>query len=234
MQRDPGALTQYCYTGFGEVAQKVETTEGHALAVHYSYTAGSHVQTLTYPDGMLVDYVDAKGQVTQVGVTLPGQSRQVVLSQVGYYPYGPISGWVFGNGRAVQRTYDKNYRPKQINDLSPGGLAIGFDFDPRGQLTSILPLAGTTPPVGVEYDALGRVSNFVQKSNQALIDKYTYDIIGNRIESEHNGVAQQCRYPSSSNRLLSAGGLLRRDDESGNTTSIGSGQLSVSYDPQGR
>ena len=87
----------------------------------------------------------AKGQVTRVGVTLPGESRQVVLSQVGYYPYGPISGWVFGNGRAVQRTYDKNYRPKQINDFSPGGLAIGFDFDPRGQLTSILPLAGTTP-----------------------------------------------------------------------------------------
>ena len=76
----------------------MKTTEGHALAVHYSYTAGSHVQTLTYPDGMLVDYVDAKGQVTQVSVTLPGQSRQVVLSQVGYPQWRsatiyPACGW---------------------------------------------------------------------------------------------------------------------------------------------
>ena len=115
MQRDPGALTQYCYTGFGEVAQKVETSDGHALALHYSYTPASHVQTLTYPDGMIVDDVDDKGRITEIGVTLPGQRRQVVLTQVGYYPYGPISGWVFGNGRTVQRVYDKNYRPKQFN-----------------------------------------------------------------------------------------------------------------------
>ena len=78
------------------------------------------------------------------------------------------------------------------------------------------------------------MSNFVQKSNQALIDKYTYDVIGNRIQSVHNGFAQQCTYPTTSNRLLSGGGLVRSDDESGNTTSIGGDQLSFSYDPQGR
>ena len=64
-ERTPGALTEYCYTGFGEVAQKVETIDGHRFAIHYSYSPGSHLQTLTYPSGMVVDYVTVKGAVTE-------------------------------------------------------------------------------------------------------------------------------------------------------------------------
>ena len=167
-------------------------------------------------------------------MTLPGKARQVVLNQVGYYPFGPISGWVFGNGRAVKRAYDKNYRPKQFEDLSPGGLALGFAFDSRGDLTGITPLTGQTAAIGVDYDALGRMTNMVEQSNQALIHRYAYDAVGNRLQAEHNGVTQQCRYPSNSNRLLSAAGLLRSYDDGGNTTAIGGSQRTFSYDAQGR
>ena len=234
MQRDPGSLTQYCYTALGEIAQKAETIDGQTLSVHYTYSPGGHIQTLTYPDGMVVDYVIAQGMVREVGVKLPGKSRQIIATQIGYYPLGPISGWVFGNGRSVQRTYDKNYRPKQIEDLGTGGLSIGYDFDPRGQLTALLPLAGNNPNIGIQYDTLGHVTQVVHKNNQALIDAYSFDAVGNRLQALRNTEKQQCVYSDDTNRLLNVNGEARTYDGSGNTTAINGNQWTFSYDLQGR
>ncbi|RNK63302.1 hypothetical protein, partial [Xanthomonas vasicola] len=70
-----------------------------ALVLRYPYPIGGQLQSITYPDVAVVDYVrNAQGQTTQVGVTQAGGSRQVLLGNATYYPFGPAAGWTYGNG----------------------------------------------------------------------------------------------------------------------------------------
>ncbi|KLA49251.1 hypothetical protein XEUV683_22900, partial [Xanthomonas euvesicatoria] len=70
-----------------------------------------------FPDRALVDYVhNAQGQITKVDVIPAGGSRQLMLGNATYYPFGPAAGWTYGNGRILARRYDLDYRPQAIQD----------------------------------------------------------------------------------------------------------------------
>ncbi|MEG3790981.1 DUF6531 domain-containing protein, partial [Lysobacter sp. CCNWLW3] len=97
-----GAALRYCYDRFGQVETKMQIVGGRFFMVNYSYTAAGDLKTVNYPDGAVVDYVrNAQGRITEVGVTPNGGSRTVLLNQAGYAPFGPATGWVYGNGRTL-------------------------------------------------------------------------------------------------------------------------------------
>ena len=123
---DGSGSTQYCHDRFGQMVRKVQTANGIALTLQYAYTNGGRLQAMTYPDGKVVDYVrNAQGQVTVVGGTRSGQTREVLLHQATYHPFGPIASWVYGNGRTMQRNVDLDYRPASIQG-GTGGLDLTF------------------------------------------------------------------------------------------------------------
>ncbi|KHL51560.1 hypothetical protein XEU66b_23260, partial [Xanthomonas euvesicatoria] len=102
-----------------------------------------------FPDRALVDYVhNAQGQITKVDVIPAGGSRQLMLGNATYYPFGPAAGWTYGNGRILARRYDLDYRPQAIQDTRPGGLDVGFGFDPAGNLTALTPAGNPAPEIG--------------------------------------------------------------------------------------
>ena len=47
----------------------------------------------------------------------------------------PVTGWTYGNGRAMTRGLNQNYQPQAIQDAGAGGLSLGFGFDAVGNLT---------------------------------------------------------------------------------------------------
>lgn len=228
---DGSGSTQYCHDRFGQMVRKVQTANGIALTLQYAYTNGGRLQAMTYPDGKVVDYVrNAQGQVTVVGVTRSGQTREVLLHQATYHPFGPIASWVYGNGRTMQRNVDLDYRPASIQG-GTGGLDLTFGYDAVGNLTSLA--SGSPPPMEYGYDALGRLIETRDAPTQAIIDQYAYDKTGNRTSYTDSLGTTAYTYPSTSHRLSSVAGENRSYDAVGSTLSIGTDR-EFDYNDAGR
>ncbi|MCC4592559.1 hypothetical protein LL974_15585 [Xanthomonas campestris pv. cannae] len=233
--QDGSGSTDYCYDRFGELVRKVQTTNGKVFVVRYAYTKAGQLSRLTYPDGTVVDYVrNAQGQTTEVGVTPPGGTRQVLLNQATYYPFGPVAGWTYGNGRPMQRVLDQDYRPLAVNDTRRDGLAVGFAFDPVGNLSALTAPGNTAPVIKLDYDPLGRLTAFKDGPTDTVIDGYTYDATGNRLSAKVNTTTQTYSYPTTSHRLSSVAGTARSYDAAGNTTAIGGTAVQYVYGANGR
>lgn len=228
---DGSGSTQYCHDRFGQVVRKVQTTNGVALTLQYAYTKGGQLQAMTYPDGTVVDYVrNAQGKITEVGVAQPSQAREILLTGATYHPFGPIAGWVYGNGRVMQRNVDLDYRPTSIQG-GPGGLDLTYGYDAVGNLTSLA--SGSPPPLEYGYDALGRLTESRDGPTQAVIDQYTYDKTGNRTSYTDSLGTKTYAYPSTSHRLSSVADENRTYDPVGNTLSIGTAR-EFDYNDAGR
>lgn len=220
---DASGSTHYCYDRFGQMVRKVQVTNGQTFTLRYSYTRSGQLSRLTYPDGSEADYVrDAQGRVTEVGVTSPGGSREVLLSGASYAPFGPATGWTYGNGRALVRSHDLDYRPESIFDGAPGGLDLGYSYDPVGNLSALRTADLAEPPrARFEYDALNRLTAFKDGAAGATIEGYAYDATGNRTGFTNAGGPQSYTYPADSHHLTSVAGVQRAYDSVGNTTAIG-------------
>ena len=178
---DQSGTTEYCYDRFGNLVRKVQTTGGVAHVVRYTYTLANQPASLTYPDGTLVDYVrDANARIKEVGVTVAGGTRQVLVGNATYLPAGPASSWQFGTTRTLTRTYDQDYRATGVRDPGTGGLDIGYVYDNASNLKQITTQSTSAVRAKFDYDALGRLLD--RKNAADLIqESYTYDGTGNRL-----------------------------------------------------
>lgn len=235
---DGSGSTQYCHDRFGNLTRKVQVTNGQSFTLRYAYTKASQLAAIQYPDGMLVDYVrDGLGRATEVGVTLSGGTRQVLLTGATYHPFGPVAGWTFGNGRTMSRTLDLDYRPQTIlsTGTGAGGLNLGFSWDAVGNLASLHTSGLEQPPrITFGYDALGRLTTFQDGPTGAVIEQYTYDATGNRTSFTNASGTQLYDYPADSHRLTAVNGVARNYDAMGNTTSIGGTQREFTYNAAAR
>jgi RHS repeat-associated protein len=216
------ATLKYCYDRFGNLTRKVQSIGGKTFVLRYAYTKAGQLQSVTYPDGAMADYLrDAQGRVTEVGVTRAGGTREILLHQASYHPFGPVAGWTYGNGRQLLRPLNQNYQPTAVHDAGTGGLSVGFQYDPVGNLTQLTPAASTMPLVKFDYDALSRLTAFKDGPTDVAIESYAYDATGNRQSFTSAAGTQAYTYPTTSHRLSQAGTTVRTYDAAGNTTSIG-------------
>lgn len=232
---DGAGTTQYCYNRFGDVVRKVQTINGVNLTLRYTYAANGNLTGMVYPDNTVVDYTrDVQGRVTAVGVTRPAASREVVLSQASYHPFGPVASWTYGNGRTMTRPVDLDYRPLAIVDSAADGLQVGFGYDPVGNLTSLNSATNTTPQLTIGYDALGRLTSLSDPNAAQPLETYTYDATGNRTSAKQNGLTKAYTYASTSHRLANVGGLARSYAAHGSTTALNGTVKQFTYDDTGR
>lgn len=233
--KDSSGTTEYCYNSFGDLVRKLQTTNGKAFTLRYGYTAGGHLASVIYPDGAKVDYVrNGLGEATEVGYTPAAGARQILLKNASYLPLGPVSGWTYGNGRTLTRAYDQDYRPKAIQDISTGGLDVGFGFDPVGNLSSLTPAGGTTADVKLSYDPLGRLTEFKDGATGTVLDGYTYDKTGNRSSSKSAAGEVVYTYEAGSHRLTKVGAAPRVYNAVGDITAINGSEREFVYDVTGR
>ncbi|WP_313436746.1 RHS repeat-associated core domain-containing protein [Stenotrophomonas sp.] len=217
-----GGRTAYCHDRFGQVTRKVQTVNGVASTLRYAYNKSGRLASLTYPDGSVADYVrDTLGRISQIGLTRPGQARQVVIEGVTYAAFGPATGWAYGNGRQLQRPLDLDYRPKAVHDPAAGGLSLGFGYDAVGSITELKNGTGTLVQAKYAYDALGRLTQTQDGATATPIETYGYDATGNRTSLTTAAGTSTYSYPADSHHLVAVGGEARGHDAAGNTTSIG-------------
>lgn len=226
---------KYCYDRFGHVVRKVQTVDGKSLAVRYAYTLGGQLNSMTYPDGVVVDYIrNARGRVREVGVTPVNGVREVLLTSATYEPFGPLVGWTYGNGRVLAYAYDQNYRVKRIYDPSPGGLSLFYGYNEIGEPTQIEDGMQSAILAKYDYDSLGRLTTTRDGPTGASLETYEYDAAGNRTSLLHAGVTDTYTYSAGSHRLESVAGIVRDYDAVGNTISVGGVAKEFSYNSRGQ
>lgn len=214
--------TQYCHDRFGQVTRKVQTVNGVASTLRYAYSKSGRLTALTYPDGSVADYVrDTQGRISQIGLTRPGQARQIVVNNLTYAAFGPATGWAYGNGRQLQRPLDLDYRPQAVHDPAAGGLSLGYGYDPVGSITELKNGAGSTVLAKYAYDTLGRLTQTQDGTTGTPIETYAYDATGNRTALTTSAGTASYTYPATSHRLIAVDAEARNHDAVGNTTSIG-------------
>ena len=220
--RTDGTELKYCYSRFGEVVRKVQTVGTRSLTLQYAYTLGGQLRAVTYPDGAVVDYVrDSQGRIQEIGVKPTSGVRAVLLNNATYEPFGPVSGWTYGNGRTLSRSYDLDYQPKTVFDNTSGGLSLGYGYNKVGELTELKDGLQSTVQAKYDYDTLGRLAVTGDGASGTPLETYGYDKTGNRTNLLRGGVTDTYNYTTTSHRLNSIGAVSRGYDAAGNTTSIG-------------
>ncbi|MES2769479.1 MAG: RHS repeat-associated core domain-containing protein, partial [Bdellovibrionota bacterium] len=239
---DGSGSTALCYNAYGDLVRKVQKINGKTFVLRWIYKVNGQLEQMIYPDGLVVDYVyNSLGQVSEVGVT--SGSRAVLIEDATYYPFGPIAGWDYGNGRSITRTFDLNYRPHIIRDTASGGINYTYAFNGVGNLTQL-----QAPGLirDYKYDGLNRLKS-AENSSQIKLWEYNYDATGNRTSvieavpngSSYNYLTKNYAYDTNSHRLTYDGTEYKAYDLAGNLTKTsatvsGPAILSLSYNSANR
>jgi RHS repeat-associated protein len=236
---DGSGSTDYCYDRFGNLVRKVQTTNAKVFTLRYVYDVPGRLLKTIYPDGAEVDYVyDAQGRVAEVGAKTSTGARQILITGVTYYPFGPASSWRYGSssGRLLSRTLNQNYQPGVVQDTAAGGLSIGYEFDEVGNLKRLRNGNQSDPPErSYTYDGLNRLTEARNGSTSALLQAYAYDKTGNRTSATVGETTTPYTYPATSHRLSQVGTNARTYDAAGNTTQVaGSPVKNYVYGDHGR
>jgi len=217
--------TVYCHDRFGQVTRKIQRVDGHSLQLHYAYNKDGQLTAVQLPDGSRSEYQRApQGEISGITLLRPGAQRQTLVQQVDYAPFGPVTGWTYGNGRRLQRPLDASYRVQSVMDARPGGLALGYTYDAAGQLQTLREGPAGRVLVSYQYDGLGRLTQASNAKGEP-VQQYRWDGTGNRTSSADDGGTLAYHYSTASHRLQSAGQDERRYDANGNTLSMGSHRM---------
>jgi RHS repeat-associated protein len=249
---DGSGNTVYCYNRFGDLVRLVQTINGKVFTLTWVYSASGQMNQMIYPDGLAINYgYDSSGRMLSVGYDT-GSGVQSILSGVSYHPFGPASGWTFGNGRTLTFGLDLNYNPISVVDSTTGGIGYKYSFDALGNMTELRD-ENDQLLRSYEYDRLNRLEK-VKNPVGVPFWSFSYDKTGNRSSivtavapidenpggPDWNFVTNNYVYPSSNHKLSSNGVEPRQYDAAGNTTQIGSSsqpggvRLTFAYDNSNR
>lgn len=219
---DGSGSTEYCHDRRGNLVRKVQVTNGLTFVTRYAYTTVGRLASVTYPSGVRVDYArNGLGQPTGVTVATAAGLRSL-LTNVVWYPFGPAAELTYGDGRKLQRSLNRNYQPGFIEDIAPGGLSLGYEFDAVGNLQTLRKGDQSEPPLRTYgYDARDRLTGVMDGATGTELERYAYDATGNRIESTAGVITSSYAYPADSHRLAGVNAVPREYDAAGNTISIG-------------
>ena len=222
----------WIYDRQGRLTGKSQTlTAGSVIqSLGYGYNSMGQLTTLLMPSGRTIQYgYDSNGKTSSV--TLLGTPDVTILSNVTYDPFGPITGWAWGNGIAASRTFDADGKLTNIAHASTIVGSRTLSYDDAFRITGISDSANGDPTWALGYDPLDRL---ISATNAGANIGYTYDANGNRL-TQSGTSASSYQVAASSNRLSSTSGALVRSysyDAAGNT--LGSGATTHTYYNNGR
>jgi RHS repeat-associated protein len=155
-----------------------------------------------------------------------GSSTVTLLSNAGYEPFGPPSGWRWGNGLNMFRDYDLDGRLATWefrNGVSY--LRKDYSFDVASRITGISDPNLAAANRGYQYDVLDRLTVAQSGSPLATSQQFNYDAVGNRLTQTTGAGTTTLTYPTSGNQLQAVSGAQSRTysyDGAGNPTAISS------------
>lgn len=215
------------YDPFGNVLSKIDWLSTVSAGSDYIYDGANRVTGVTYPSGRLVTYTrNDLGQITQVQLQdNTSAPLQMLVSNVTYKPFGPISGLSFGNGVDTEWLYDSDYRLGRITTTSVPRWDYTYHYDQAGNIDELTDQVGSNDRL-YTYDKVNRL----MLDNKPIFGslgyiQYDYDRGGNRIlwkQGTSSTLEFEQNYVETSNRQIEHGTTLLLYDDAGNLTNYGS------------
>jgi RHS repeat-associated protein len=229
---DGTSVRTFTYTKYGQLASQGETIGSSSVDFgrFYAYDTMGRLAGISYPGGVSVGYGYAGGKLAAVTTTVGGVTS-VMASNFTYQPFGPASGWTYGNGLTRNLAYDLDGRLTQAATKNATAFAqrLDYGYDVNSQITQLTNGVNAGLTQGYAYDALSRLTGVTAAgANQAL----TYDANGNRLSLVEGSTSTTYGYAGGGNRLTqvntSAGSQVQSYDALGNLLSRPG--LTLTYD----
>lgn len=210
---DASGSTEYIYDSRGNIVQVNTQIAGNSFTIKYGYDLANKLVKTVYPDGRILNYKrdDSLGRVTAITTQKYSNTPEhSVVSNIEYMPFGPVTGYTYGNGMVRQVPYDLDYRIQAITVAGTNtNLNLGYAYDAFNNITGIADGVDSARSQAFDYDDLHRLQNAsgYYGSNVDNIH-YEYDPVGNRLFRTMNmgGVPQTQEdygYAAVSNKLNS-------------------------------
>jgi RHS repeat-associated protein len=206
---DANHSMSWSYNAQGRVTGKGQTVGSVTKSVGYGYT-NDDLTSIVTPSGQTIAYGYTNHRITSITV-----NGAALLSGVTYDPFGPATGWTWGNGSTVSRTYTEDGNP---NEIVTAGVTNTYTVDDASRITGISDSGLSSNTFTFGYDLLDRVKT---GTSSAISRGYTYDANNNR-STETGTVAFSATISSTDNQIVSTSGGLARAysyDSAGNTKS---------------
>jgi RHS repeat-associated protein len=217
----------WTYDAQGRITGKGQTVGGTTLAIGYGYNAAGQLGNTLLPSGANITYgYNANGQVTSV--TLNGSTT--ILNNITYDPFGPITGWSWGNGSTASRDFDADGKVTQVDNANGVSLK-NYGYDDAFRITGITDVGNSALSWTYGYDSLDRLNSATSTS---VTQGWTHDANGNRL-TQTGTTPSSYTNSGTSNRLSSVTGSLARTygyDAAGNTLSYAG--ATFTYNHRGR
>jgi len=204
---DAAGTASFVYDAFGNRVLEKRTIAGVVYTTGYSYDLAKNLTKITYPSGLIVNYQrDGLGEISQVSVqSNSGSPPNVIASNIGYLPFGPVQNVTLGNGVQISNSYDLDYRLTGTQAAGSSTVqALTVAYDPASNIESIRDNLSPNLSQTFQHDPLGRVT---KGTGVYGADNYTYDALGNRLTRSlvNGGTASSTyTYTSTNTRLASA------------------------------
>jgi RHS repeat-associated protein len=166
---DANHSLSWAYDALGRVTGKGQTIGTVTKSVGYAYVNGD-LTSLVTPSGQTVVYGYTNHRIISVSV-----NGTTILSGVTHDPFGPVTGWTWGNGTSASRAFDEDGK---LTQLQSGGEAYAYSYDDAFRITGIANTAKSNLSWTYGYDNLDRLSS---AHTSALSESWTYDANGNRL-----------------------------------------------------
>ena len=180
------------------------------------------------PSGNVLTYgYNANGQVTSL--TLNGSTT--ILNNITYDPFGPITGWTWGNGTTASRSFDTDGKVTQVDNANGASLK-NYAYDDAFRITGITDAADSTLSWTYGYDSLDRLNSATSRPASRRAGRTMPTAIASRRPARRRA---RTRNSGTSNRVSSITGSLPRTygyDAAGNTLSYAS--ATFTYNNRGR
>ncbi len=225
-QTDQAGSLSLSWEERGLLTSSVRTISSTAYTTGYTYESAGRYASITYPTaGWVVKYFrDAAGQVTSVTDTQPSHSPVNLATSITHMPFGPVSGFTYGNGVTDTRTFDQDYRMTSVKDVGTSGniqyLSYGYDADSNP--TSITDNVTSGHSQTLTFDVLDRLKSAV--GSYGTISSITYDSNSNRLT--YGGTSYTV--PSGSDKMSAVGANAITYTSTGNMTGVGA-STSMTY-----
>jgi RHS repeat-associated protein len=223
--------SQYVYNGFNELTQKTDIINGQNFTINYEYNLNGKVSQLTYPSGRAIDYTfNSIGLIETITTTYDGIT-QTLASNINYLPFGGITDLIYGNGKKLTQTFNKNYQitNKAIDNV----LDKAYVYDAVNNIETINDNLNT---LDSEYFTYSSVDRLIEAMGNYGDLSFGYDAIGNRLsKTEDDGITNNTTHyvyqnNSQLTELNGTANTLMTYDERGNLLSKGNDTFTYNSD----
>lgn len=178
------ATLRFSHDARGNLISQTTEVAGQSYTLGYGYTLANRPSSITYPDQRTVSYGydTSLGQINRVATQKGAGAEVTVLDSVTYAPFGPVTGYRFGNNLTRTLTRDSDYRLANVALAGAQPLVNHqYGYDLFNNITAVNDLINTVRSWQYRYDDLQRL----QQADGGAVPgtdqfAYEYDAVGNR------------------------------------------------------